>query len=238
VELGFDHSLTALAIYLAAAGVWLVVWRAANGYELMRSVRLLWMPFLLALAFLLGNGVVAVLFDAVGTAEYEESRFVFLGERATIAVQALASILIVATIVYGLTIRRLPVDFIRFMVYAVVAILGLMAPILWIPDGAAAGFFVLRHFQNAALVAGLFLCVAGITIMLNDLLTHGEARVVLEPEDEAALAGDEPAGDEAAPAGGAEGGGSGDGQQGQHEGADRGAVPRASRAPFLRGPTS
>ena len=176
------EGVAAAGVYLLGVAGWLAVWRVSDGYALMRDrAPLLWLPFTLALAFLLANAALAAGFGGVGAAEYEESRFVFIGERATLAVQALASILIVATIVYGLTIRRLPVEFIRFMAHAVIAILGIMAPILWIPDGLAAGFFLLRHGQNAALIIGLFLCVAGVVVMLADMLAHGDARVVLDP---------------------------------------------------------
>jgi hypothetical protein len=175
------HGTIGALIYLSAILIWLLVWRVADGYNLMTSrMKSLWIPFLLALSFLSINVVLVVLFDDIGTSDYEESRFVFIDSRAMLAVQALAAVLIVATIVYGLTVRRLPLEFIRFMVYSVVSILGLVAPIIWIPDGLATGFFVLRHFQNAALMVGLFLCVAGIIVMLSDLLAHGDARVVLD----------------------------------------------------------
>jgi hypothetical protein len=178
------HGPIGAFIYLTAIAAWLLVWRVADGYNLMTSrVKSLWIPFALAISFLSVNAVLVFLFDGVGTSDYEESRFVFIDNRAMLAIQALAAILIVATIVYGLTVRKLPLEFIRFMVYAVVAVLGLVAPILWIPDGFTVGFFLLRHFQNAALLIGLFLCVAGIIVMLGDLLAHGEARVVLDPTE-------------------------------------------------------
>lgn len=91
--------------------------------------------------------------------------------------QATASLVFVATIVYGLSIKRLPLHFIRFVVYAFVAILGIMAPILWIPAEQNSLFFVLRHLQSIALNFGLFLCVAGIMVLLQGILTHGDIRV-------------------------------------------------------------
>ncbi|MEE4304296.1 MAG: hypothetical protein V2J19_09070 [Wenzhouxiangella sp.] len=166
------------SIYALAIPLWLVIWYAVDGYSLLRTTRLLWIPFVLCLAYLLGNLLMVSLLGAqMGDAHYEESRFVFIGERAMIAVQATASVLIVATLVYGLTIRKVPLDFIRFMVYSFVALLGLMAPILWIPEGSASGLFLLRHFQTVALTYGLFLCVGGIVVLLRDLLDHGEAHV-------------------------------------------------------------
>ncbi len=168
-----------LLIYATALPLWIFVWWTASGFELSRENRTLWFPFLLCLMFLLINALLVFFFGGIGEAEYEESRFVFIGERAMVTVQATASVLIVATIVYGLSIKRVPVHFIRFMVYAFIAILGLMAPIVWVPIEAPEMFFLLRHLQTIALTYGLFLCVAGIIILLKDLLTHGDARLDL-----------------------------------------------------------
>lgn len=178
------HGSIGALIYVAAIVAWLFVWHVADGYNLMKTrMKPLLIPFVLALFFLAINAILVFLFDDIGTSDYEESRFVFIDSRAMLAVQALAAVLIVATIVYGLTVRRLPLEFIRFMVYSVVSILGLVAPIVWIPEGLTSGFFVLRHFQNAALMVGLFLCVAGIIVMLSDLLSHGEAQIVIDPRE-------------------------------------------------------
>lgn len=184
LEFAMSHHLGSTLVYVLAMGLWVVLWRHVGGVALMRGrVPALWLPFLLALGYLAANALLAFAFAGVGDAAYEESRFVFIDGRATIAVQAFSSILVVATIVYGLTIRRLPVAFIRFMAYAIVAILGLVAPILWIPDGLAAGFFVLRHLQNAALTIGLFLTVGGVIVMLGDLMAHGDAKVSVGGDD-------------------------------------------------------
>lgn len=195
------------AIYALAIPLWLVIWYMVDGYSLLRTTHLLWLPFLLCLAYLLGNlAMVGLLGAEMGDPRYEESRFVFIGERAMIAVQATASVLIVATLVYGLTIRKVPLDFIRFMVYSFVALLGLMAPILWIPEGSASGLFLLRHFQTVALIYGLFLCVGGIVVLLRDLLEHGEANVSFD-----APTGDEPG----------NGGSAAHGDTGEADGADK-----------------
>lgn len=174
------YELIALCIYAISVPIWMLVWRVANGYQLARRTPMLWLPFGLALLYLAGNAGIIIAFGGeVGTAQYEESRFVFIGERARIAVQATASVLIVATLVYGLSIQRVPVEFVRFMVYSFVALLGLMAPLLWMPEGVAEGLFILRHFQTVALTMGLFLCVGGIVILLRDLLEHGEPEISL-----------------------------------------------------------
>ncbi len=170
-----------ISMYVLSVPVWLLVWRYARGFELSGETPQLWLPFILSLFFLSLNLVLMIQFHALGDIEYEEGRFIFIGERASIAVQATASVLIVATIVYGLTVRKLPVAFIRFMVYAVIALLGFMAPIVWIPTEVPEGFFVLRHFQTIALTFGLFLCVAGVVVLLNDLLRYGEAQMRLAP---------------------------------------------------------
>ena len=166
-------------LYWLALPLWIVVWWSANGFSLMRANLALVVPFVLNLIFLTLNVVLVMLYGDIGGTEYEESRVGFLGERALLTVQATASVLIVATIVYGLSIKRVPVDFIRFMVYAFIAILGLMAPIVWVPIEAPEMFYLLRHGQTIALLYGLFLCVAGIIVLLRDLLTHGDAELDL-----------------------------------------------------------
>lgn len=166
-------------IYVLAVPLWIGIWWSATGFRLMRDNKLLALPFLLSLAYVIGNAILVAGFGGLSEATHEESRTIFITDRAMIAVQATASVLIVATIVYGLSIRRVPVHFIRFMVYAFVALLGVMAPILWIPAQEAEFFFVLRHVQSIGLNFGLFLCVAGIVVLLQDLLRHGDAEVSL-----------------------------------------------------------
>lgn len=167
----------AMGIYTASIPLWLLIWGSAHGFKLMRENKLLLIPFLLGFAYLGGNAILTFFFGEIGDITYEEGRFAYITDRAMIAVQATASVLIVATIVYGLTIKRVPVHFIRFMVYSFIAILGIMAPLLWVPIELPEMFYVLRHIQSIALNMGLFLCVAGISVLLSDLLSHGDAKI-------------------------------------------------------------
>lgn len=170
--------LAAILVYLLAIPLWCGIWWSANGFALMRSNRLLTLPFCLSLIYLAGNALLLFIFGGqVSSPGQEEARIGIIVTRSAIAVQATASLVFVATIVYGLSIKRLPLHFIRFVVYAFVAILGIMAPILWIPAEQNSLFFVLRHVQSMALNFGLFLCVAGIMVLLQDILTHGDVRV-------------------------------------------------------------
>lgn len=166
-----------ISIYLVSIPAWLLIWKSAYGFQLMTENKLLFIPFLLGVIYLGGNAALTTAFSEVGQVSFEEGRFAYITDRAMIAVQATASVLIVATIVYGLTIKRVPVHFIRFMVYSFIAILGVMAPLLWVPLELPEMFYVLRHVQSIALNMGLFLCVAGISVLLRDLLTHGAAKV-------------------------------------------------------------
>jgi hypothetical protein len=178
------HAQAAAAIYGVAVPFWFFVWWRIGGVRRLSSDPLMWLPFVLCPLFLIGNAALALIYGTVGDAQYEESRFVFIGERARLAIQASSAVLVVATIVYGLTLKRVPVDFTRFIILSFVMMLGLMAPILWIPTETPSLFFVLRHFQTVALLFGLFLCVGGIVILLDDLTSYGEIKV--KDEDEAA----------------------------------------------------
>lgn len=183
--------VASIVIYVCTILLWFVVWYGATGYRLMKDNKLLIMPWLLCPLFLIGNLLMTILFGEVGTTEYEESRFAYLTDRASIAVQATASIVIVATIVYGMSIKRVPVHFIRFMVYTFICVLGLMAPVLWIPLNSPEMFYILRHSQTIALNYGLFFCVAGIIILLKDLLSHGDVKISFD-NDAAMLANAHP----------------------------------------------
>jgi hypothetical protein len=85
----------------------------------------------------------------------------------------------VATIVYGLTIKTLPIIFLKFIISAyIIALIGLSAPILWIPIEVPEMFFVLRHFQTVAMNSGLFLIVGAVIILLDDLMKYGKEHIV------------------------------------------------------------
>lgn len=172
--------LVSCLIYVLSIPFWCYIWHRADGFAMMRRVPLIRIPFYLALLYLAANALLVALHPQVGAAAYEESRFAFLESRSGLAVDSMASVLIIATIVYGLTTRRLPLNFVRFLVYGFIAILGVLAPVLWIPEGIPEGFPMLRHFQTVALIYGLFFCVAGIITLLNDLLMHGEVCLTLD----------------------------------------------------------
>lgn len=68
--------------------------------------RMLLIPNGLCLLFLVINLLLVAQYGDVGSVEYEEGRFAFIQDRAMIVVQATASVLIVAVLVYGLTVRK------------------------------------------------------------------------------------------------------------------------------------
>lgn len=177
------HVTVTSVIYLIALPFWLFVWWQVRGLELQRREPMLWLPFFLAPLFLILNLWLILDFGEVGSVTYEESRFNFIQDRALIAVQATASVLIVAVLVYGLTVRKVPIEFIRFMLYAFIFLLGLMSPVIWLPIESPGMFFILRHFQGIALIFSLFLCVGGIIILLRDIMNAGGVAIDLSDED-------------------------------------------------------
>ncbi len=53
--------------------------------------------------------------------------------------------------------------------YAFIALIGLMSPITWIPTNAPDMLMPLRHMQTVPFLWGLFLAVAGIVVLLQDV---------------------------------------------------------------------
>lgn len=101
--------------------------------------------------------------------ELEESLFHFLDARSRLAIKATASVLVVASIIYGVSVKRLPKLFIAMESYAFISLIGLMAPITWIPTNAPEMLMPLRHIQTVPFLWGLFLAVGGIVVLLQDV---------------------------------------------------------------------
>ena len=60
-------------------------------------------------------------------------------------------------------------------VFALVALLGFMLPVIWIPPQHDEWMQLLRHVQTASFNWGLFLMCAGLLILLEDLIQHSAA---------------------------------------------------------------
>jgi hypothetical protein len=161
-------------LHLVAVPIWVVLWAALGGFKSSKSTPLLWLPFALSLLYLVANGTLGFFFNGIGDTAYEESRFGFIDSRANLGVNAALAAVIVATIVYGLTIKRLPRAFLRFVIAAFVAFLGIATPILWVPIELPELFFVLRHIQTIGMNFALFWVVAALIVMLKDMLEHDD----------------------------------------------------------------
>lgn len=187
---------TAWVLNFLAVPVWVVLWWSLGGIRSSQSTPWLWLPFTLSILYLLANGSLGLLYTGVGDTPYEESRFGFIDSRARLGVDAGAAAVIVATIVYGLTIKRLPKAFLKFVIAAFVALLGITAPILWVPIELPELFFFLRHIQTIAMNFALFLVVAALIVMLKDMFDHSEFVVKHKGHDGAEFSPEEPDSDQ------------------------------------------
>lgn len=156
-------------IYLTGIIGWLLFWWFVVKPENIKSNPLLWLPFVLCLFFLCANMIISGSDSYVSHIELEESLFHFLDARSALAIKATASVLVVATIIYGVSVKKLPELFIILESYAFIALIGLMAPITWIPTNAPEMLMPLRHMQTIPFLWGLFLAVAGIVVLLKDV---------------------------------------------------------------------
>jgi hypothetical protein len=163
---------TAWVLNYIAMPVWVLLWWSLGGFSGSKTTPWLWLPFGLSLAYLFANGTLGLFFNGIGDTPYEESRFGFIDSRASLGIDAAAAAVIVATIVYGLTIKRLPKAFLKFIIAAFVAFLGITAPILWVPLELPDLFFALRHIQTIAMNFALFWVVSALIVMLKDMFDH------------------------------------------------------------------
>ena len=157
-------------IYTVGILGWSFFWFFFVGDWAFKSIRSLWVPFVLCLFFLVLNLFISGFNGVVAHIELEEGLFNVLENRASLAIDATASVLIVATIIYGVSIKELPSLFIILVSSAFVCLIGLMVPVTWIPTDSPRMLFILRHCQTVPFLWGVFLCVSGIMVILDDIV--------------------------------------------------------------------
>ena len=128
-----------------------------------------------------------MLYTGIGDTPYEGSKFGLIDSRARLGVDAAAAAVIVATTVYGLTIKRLPKAFLKSGIAAFVALLGITAPILWVPIELPELLFFLRHLQTIGMNFALFWVAAALIVMLKDMFDHSYFMVEHKGHDGADL---------------------------------------------------
>lgn len=173
------HSVAISLVYSLSAIAWLLFWRRSLAMPaLLQRYPLLFAPWLGgALVQLIGAALVLHPDTSAGK-EFEAVLFDVLHARADLVLSASASILVVATVVYGMQQQSPPPQtFIRLMSYAMVALLGFMLPIIWIPQTQTEWMRLLRHMQTAAFNWGLLLVCAGLITLLEDLMRSENSAV-------------------------------------------------------------
>jgi len=172
-----DFALIADFIDLAVLPLWLLTWWAVGGFKRAQSNKMMFIPFGLGIFYAVGNLILAVLASDISDVTYEENLLTFIDRRTNAGLSAATGTLVVATIVYGLTIKIIPIAFLKFIIGAYIALIGLTTPMLWIPKEEKQLFFVVGHFQAAALNCGLFLIIGSVIILLEDLIKHGKKNI-------------------------------------------------------------
>lgn len=162
--------LMIIVLYTVGILLWLVLWRIFNGYALMRhKSRLLCFPFFMALLVLMGNLTLETLNSKEIGIEFDEGLFNFLDQRTANVVSASSSMLVIATIIYGVEHAAMPKDFLRSMALSFICFIGISTPILWVPPDQPTWLRLLMHYQTISFTYGLFFSVSGIIVLLDSL---------------------------------------------------------------------
>lgn len=156
-------------IYIVGILVWILLWIYSGAMKSQRVIKSLYIPFFLCILFMAANGFISGCNPSVGNTDLEESLFNFLENRAGLTLEVSASVLVVATIIYGVSREKFPTLFIRLETLSFVCLIGLMAPVTWIPIDKPYWLMILRHAQTVPYLMGIFLCVSGIMVLLYDL---------------------------------------------------------------------
>lgn len=156
-------------IYMVGILVWILLWIYSGAMKSQKVIKSLYIPFFLCILFMAANGFISGCNPSVGNTDLEESLFNFLENRAGLTLEVSASVLVVATIIYGVSREKFPTLFIRLETLSFVCLIGLMAPVTWIPIDKPYWLMILRHAQTVPYLMGIFVCVSGIMVLLYDL---------------------------------------------------------------------
>jgi len=156
-------------LYAGAILLWLVIWYFLDAFPLMiKEYKILWLPFLVSLIYLLSNLILNSIFWYVGPVQEEEELFNPINARLSNVFTAATAVLAIAALIY--TIKNQPAtrEFVNFASYTF--IFGLVSMlILWIPGNKAIWKFYFRHFQTILLIFSITLCMGSILILLENL---------------------------------------------------------------------
>lgn len=173
-KVGKMENINVCAIYMIGILAWISLWICSGAMKSLKVIKTLWVPFCLCILFMLANGLIIVCNLSVGEVELEESLFNFLENRSQLALEVSASLLVVATIIYGVSSEKYPALFIRLETLSFICLIGFMAPVMWIPVNQPYWLMILRHAQTVPYLMGIFLCVSGIMVLLNDISETAE----------------------------------------------------------------
>jgi hypothetical protein len=171
------------AVYVIGIIIWISLWIYSGAMKSQKVIKALYIPFFLCIFFMLANGLILGCYPSVGNVDLEESLFNFLETRTSLTLEVSASVLVVATIIYGVSREKFPKLFIRLETLSFVCLIGLMSPVTWIPINKPDWLMVLRHAQTVPFLMGIFLCVSGIMVLLYDLSEIAENKGFCNQKD-------------------------------------------------------
>jgi hypothetical protein len=156
-------------LYSLAIIFWLYFWYNLNAYQLvLGEYKLLWLPFIICLLYLLGNLITNLAHWYIGPASEEEELFNPINTRLGNVFTAATAVLAIAALIYTMKEQAATKEFVNFASYTF--IFGLMAMlILWIPGDNARAKFFFRHFQTILLTYSVALSMGAILLLLENI---------------------------------------------------------------------
>ena len=158
-----------ILLYLISIIFWFYFWYQLDGYKLMtEDYKILWLPFIVNLVYLIGNMLLNVLHWYVGPVAEEEELFNPINARLANVFTAATAVLAIAALIYTIKNQPATKEFVNYASYTF--IFGLISMlILWIPGHRAIYKFYFRHFQTILLIYSITLSMGSILILLSNL---------------------------------------------------------------------
>ncbi|WP_133127760.1 hypothetical protein [Legionella nagasakiensis] len=162
--------MSIILIYSAGIVLWPIIWFFLDGYSLLLKNKWIILPFMLCIVVLISNIALQFVGHPVFSIQLEEELFRFLDFRSANIISIISGILVISAVIYGVSKRKIPRLFIRFVALTFITLLGFMIPIIWIPTNKPEWLQVLRAYQTVPFTYGIFFSTTAILILLEDIM--------------------------------------------------------------------
>lgn len=164
----------AMSIYAIGMLAWIIIWALSKGFQLMRKIPLLLVPFLLVfLVFGIDMVSISPSLDHINFTTEEQLLQVLEGNTSQILVAVFGLIILAATLkeFHGRTV--ISREFILYATLCMVFAVGGVLTVFWFPTHSVKPYYLLRHAKSVMYTYSISYFLAGLIAVLDNIRHRG-----------------------------------------------------------------